>query len=58
MQAMQNTNNVTFPIFKELAIEATSPEDDATAVTGRVFVAQNPELFTYDANGNVSEYPA
>ena len=24
-----------------------------SAVTGRVFVAQNPEQFTYDADGNM-----
>ncbi len=34
---------------------ASSPDgwDEMSAVTGRVFVAQNPEQFTYDADGNM-----
>ena len=28
--------------------------NDMSAVTGRVFVAQNPEQFTYDADGNMT----
>ena len=36
-------------------VTASSPDgwDEMSAVTGRVFVAQNPEQFTYDANGNM-----
>ena len=35
---------------------ASSPDgwDEMSAVTGRVFVAQNPEQFTYDADGNMT----
>ena len=36
-------------------IPAATPDgwDEMSAVTGRVFVAQNPEQFTYDADGNM-----
>ncbi len=52
-------DNAASPVFKELEIAAvlpaTSPDgwDEMSAVTGRVFVAQNPEQFTYDADGNM-----
>ena len=38
-----------------VALPASSPDgwDEMSAVTGRVFVAQNPEQFTYDADGNM-----
>lgn len=46
------------PVFRELAIEAYRDAgdgyDDVNAVTGRVFVAQSPERFTYDADGNMT----
>ena len=37
-------------------VTASSPDgwDEMSAVTGRVFVAQNPEQFTYDADGNMT----
>ena len=36
-------------------VPASSPDDwdEMSAVTGSVFVAQNPEQFTYDADGNM-----
>ena len=46
-------------VSKELEIAAVVPAsspdgwDEMSAVTGRVFVAQNPEQFTYDADGNM-----
>ncbi|MBR3921782.1 MAG: RHS repeat-associated core domain-containing protein, partial [Kiritimatiellae bacterium] len=37
-------------------VPASSPDgwDEMSAVTGRVFVAQTPERFTYDADGNMT----
>ncbi|MBR3922142.1 MAG: RHS repeat-associated core domain-containing protein, partial [Kiritimatiellae bacterium] len=52
-------DNTAVPVFKEVevaaVVPATSPDgwDEMSAVTGRVFVAQNPEQFTYDADGNM-----
>ena len=52
-------DNSAVPVFKELEIAAVVPAsspddwDEMSAVTGRVFVAQNPEQFTYDADGNM-----
>jgi hypothetical protein len=53
-----NDHNGRF-IFKEVEIAAVVPAatpdgwDEMSAVTGRVFVAQTPETFTYDADGNM-----
>ena len=52
-------DNTALPVFKEVEIAAVVPAsspdgwDEMSAVTGRVFVAQNPEQFTYDADGNM-----
>ena len=49
-------DNSAVPVFKELEIAAVVPAsspddwDEMSAVTGRVFVAQTPEQFTYDAD--------
>ena len=49
-------DNTAVPVFKEVEIAAVIPAampdgwDEMSAVTGRVFVAQNPEQFTYDAD--------
>ena len=49
-------DNSAVPVFNELEIAAVVPAsspdgwDEMSAVTGRVFVAQNPEQFTYDAD--------
>ena len=53
-------DNATFPVFHEVEIAAVVPAsspdgwDEMSAVTGRVFVAQTPEQFTYDADGNMA----
>ena len=51
-------DNSSGPVFRELAIEAYRAVgddiDDVNAVTGRVLVAQSPEAFTYDADGNMT----
>ncbi|MBR0057021.1 MAG: hypothetical protein IJP66_06795 [Kiritimatiellae bacterium] len=47
-------------LTEELAIAAVIPAatpdgwDEMSAVTGRVFVAQTPETFEYDADGNMT----
>ena len=52
-------DNTAVPVFKEVEVAAVVPAatpdgwDEMSAVTGRVFVAQNPEQFTYDADGNM-----
>ncbi len=52
-------DNTTLPVFKEVEVAAVIPAatpdgwDEMSAVTGRVFVAQTPEQFTYDADGNM-----
>ena len=60
MASMMLVNQSSFPGFMELAhhaavIPAATPDgwDEMSAVTGRVFVAQNPEQFTYDSDGNM-----
>ena len=57
MASMVLVNQSSFPEFMELAyhaavIPAATPDgwDEMSAVTGLVFVAQNPEQFTYDAD--------
>ncbi|MBR3922025.1 MAG: hypothetical protein IKJ45_02845, partial [Kiritimatiellae bacterium] len=53
-------DNTAVPVFKEVEVAAVIPAatpdgwDEMSAVTGRVFVAQNPEQFTYDADGNMT----
>ena len=53
-------DNTAGPVFKEVEIAAVIPAatpdgwDEMSAVTGRVFVAQSPERFTYDADGNMT----
>ena len=37
-----------------LPAAAPGGEDEISAVTGRVFVAKTPEVFTYDADGNMT----
>ena len=55
-------DNTISNLLKELEVYAainppgTNTPDTVYAETNRVFIAKTPKQFTYDANGNVSEY--
>ena len=51
-----NSSSAVFQSVTNLAVqnEGTS-QDILTNITGNVFVPQNPESFTYDADGNLTQ---
>ena len=59
IQGGDEADNSLAAIMKELAITAvvnppgTNTPDLVQSVTGRVFVAQSPEAFTHDDDGNM-----
>ena len=49
-----SATNKPVEIVAVLPAAAPGGEDEISAVTGRVFVAKTPEVFTYDADGNMA----
>ena len=50
----RTATNKQVEIVAVLPAAAPGGEDEISAVTGRVFVAKTPEVFTYDADGNMT----